>query len=104
MRPSPKAAIRTVQRECAELVDPHSAIAVAAGRDVLKGTASPWVSLATAHPAKFPEAVEAATSVRPALPPRLKGLLERRERYEILANDLAAVRDFVSSSLSGRGT
>ncbi len=49
------------------------------------------VALATAHAAKFPDAVEAATGVRPALPPHLADLLERRERFTVLPNDEAAV-------------
>ena len=52
----------------------------------------PLVSLATAHPAKFPDAVLAATGVRPALPARLADLEARPERLEVLPNELAAVR------------
>jgi threonine synthase len=48
--------------------------------------------LATAHPAKFPDAVEKATGVRPALPDRLADLYERPERYAVLPNDLATVQ------------
>ncbi len=53
------------------------------------------VALATAHPAKFPDAVEHATGVRPALPDRLADLFEREERFETLANDLGAVEDHI---------
>ena len=56
---------------------------------------APIVALATAHPAKFPDAVERATGVRPALPPRLADLYEREERLSVLPNDPAQVRDFV---------
>jgi threonine synthase len=56
----------------------------------------PMVTLATAHPAKFPDAVERATGVRPALPPHLADLLVRPERSELVANDLAAVEAIVS--------
>jgi threonine synthase len=51
------------------------------------------VALATAHPAKFPDAVEQATGIRPALPDRLSDLFERPERYDTLPNDFEAVRD-----------
>jgi threonine synthase len=53
--------------------------------------------MATAHPAKFPDAVERATGVRPALPDHLADLFERTERTETVANDLAVVEDFVGS-------
>ena len=52
------------------------------------------VALATAHPAKFPDAVERATGARPALPGPLQGLLEREERFTILPNDARAVAAF----------
>ena len=58
----------------------------------------PVVTMATAHPAKFPDAVEHATGVRPALPAHLADLLERPERTETLPNDLAAVEEFVPSA------
>jgi threonine synthase len=54
------------------------------------------VALACAHPAKFPDAVEAATGIRPGLPPHLSDLLTRRERTAVLPNDLAAVQRYVS--------
>lgn len=57
------------------------------------------ISVATAHPAKFPEAVEAATGVHPELPARLADLFEREERYEVLPADLGIVKDVVSSTL-----
>jgi threonine synthase len=72
------------------LADPHSAIGIAAAR-ALKSPERPMIALATAHPAKFPDAVEAATGVRPALPHRLSDLLQREERYTVLPNDLAAI-------------
>ena len=53
------------------------------------------MSLATAHPAKFPDAVERATGVRPPLPPHLADLMERRERFARLPNDQAAVERFI---------
>ncbi|MGH6933024.1 MAG: threonine synthase [Dongiaceae bacterium] len=87
-------AIAEVWRQSGELVDPHSAIGIAAAQAAsdAKGLI---VALATAHPAKFPEAVERATGVRPALPAHLADLLERPERVEVLPNDLIAVQGFV---------
>ena len=60
------------------------------------------VSLATAHPAKFPDAVEQATGIRPPLPAHLADLMERTERFDVLANDLAAVQGFVRDRLAER--
>jgi threonine synthase len=85
------AAIRQVGETTGTAVDPHSAIGVAAGRLARRDAASPMVTLATAHPAKFPDAVEKATGVRPALPDRLADLMDREERYDVLPNDLGAV-------------
>jgi threonine synthase len=61
------------------------------------------VALATAHPAKFPDAVEAATGIRPALPPALSDLMSRRERTEVLPNDLGAVQGFVREHVRALG-
>ena len=55
------------------------------------------VTLATAHAAKFPDAVEAACGLRPPLPDRLAGLLERPERFDVLANDYARVAEFIAA-------
>jgi threonine synthase len=77
------------------LVDPHTATGTAVARRL--GGDHPIVTLATAHPAKFPDAVERATGIRPDLPPHLADLLERPERTRTLPNDLAAVQAFVSS-------
>jgi threonine synthase len=57
------------------------------------------VCLATAHPAKFPDAVEAATGVRPPLPPALADLMARPERFEVLPASLDAVRAFIDETL-----
>jgi threonine synthase len=82
-------------RETGEPVDPHSAIGVATARARAAEVGVPVIALATAHPAKFPEAVERACGLRPALPARLSGLFERGERFEVLANDLAGVQAHV---------
>jgi threonine synthase len=82
-------------RETGELLDPHSAVAVAAAKAGRRETGVPMVALACAHPAKFPEAVAEATGVRPLLPARLADLMRRPERRPRLANDLRAVEDYV---------
>lgn len=84
------------------LLDPHSAIGVAAGAAKRFEPSVPMVSLATAHPAKFPDAVEQATGIRPPLPAHLADLMERTERFDVLANDLAAVQGFVRDRLAER--
>ncbi len=78
------------------MLDPHSAIGVHAARRLLAADpATPVVALATAHAAKFPDAVEAATGLRPALPPHLADLMDRPERFSVVANDEAAVERFI---------
>jgi threonine synthase len=79
------------------LIDPHSAVAVAAARARLAeddGT-TPMVALATAHPAKFADAVERATGVRPPLPPALAEIMERKEQVTVLPNDTIVVARFI---------
>jgi threonine synthase len=85
------AVMRDVHRRTGELLDPHSAIAVAGGWDRRREGDGPLVALATAHPAKFPDAVERATGIRPPLPPHLADLLQRPERCTVLPADLGAV-------------
>jgi threonine synthase len=85
-------------RDSRFMLDPHSAVGVAAARAHLaEGHASdtPMVALATAHPAKFPEAIERAIGVRPELPPRLADLMKRPERLVRLPNSVAAVADYI---------
>ena len=87
--------IRRIHAEAGLLIDPHTATATAAARRI--GGERPIVTLSTAHPAKFPEAVERATGVRPALPDHLTDLFDRAERTRALPNDLATVQAFVRS-------
>lgn len=88
--------MRRVHRESNMLIDPHTAVGLAAARACAE-PGIPTVTLATAHPAKFPDAVEQATGVRPALPEHLADLFDRPERSTDLANDLATVEKFVAS-------
>ncbi len=87
-------AIAETLRATGLLIDPHTAVAVAAARAFLTDDV-PMITLSTAHPAKFPDAVEAASGVRPALPVRLADLMEREERFDVVENDLLAVERFV---------
>jgi threonine synthase len=83
-------------RRAGLLLDPHSAVALAAAR-TQRDRAVPMVALASAHPAKFPEAVERATGFRPTLPPALSDLRARPERYEVLPKDLSRLKAFVTA-------
>jgi threonine synthase len=90
------AAIRAAWREAGDLVDPHAAVARAvAGRNA--SDPIPNIVLATAHAAKFPDAVEAACGVRPQLPAWLDGLMTRPERMTVVNNDQAEIERFVLS-------
>jgi threonine synthase len=90
-----KAAIRGLYKLTGEILDPHSVIGVAAGLECHDYKASTLVAMATAHPAKFPDAIEAAIGVRPQLPERLKDLHARKERYVSAPNDLKAVQELI---------
>lgn len=74
-----------------ELLCPHSAVGVHVA-DIERQAGTPMVTLATAHPAKFPAAVEAATGITPPLPPRMADLYERPERLTRVPNDLEALK------------
>ncbi len=91
------AEIGRVHRDAALIVDPHTATATAAARLLAGPTGAdrPFVSLATAHPAKFPDAVEQALGRRPALPAHLADLFDRPERTHLVDNDLAEVEAIV---------
>jgi len=92
--------IREVYSRSGQLVDPHTAIGIGAGRAHHEaGMAT--VALATAHPAKFPDVVERATGVRPALPAHLADLFERPERVTVVPADLQAVEAAVAGVTAG---
>jgi threonine synthase len=88
--------IRSVYEETGMLIDPHTAVGVKAARDLAEDGVT-MLTLATAHPAKFPDAVERATGVRPELPEHLSDLFSKPERTNDLPNDLAAVEAFVAN-------
>jgi threonine synthase len=85
-----------VYRSTGIQIDPHTAVGVSAARQ-RRDVGVPVVTLATAHPAKFPDAVERATGRRPALPEHLSDLFERTERTTPMPNDLSAIQGFVRS-------
>ncbi len=99
--PGTEAEIRRLHAATGYLADPHTAIGIAAARALPCAGGVPTVAMATAHPAKFPDAMERATGQRPALPPRMADLFEREERFAVLPNDLTAVETAVRA-LVGR--
>jgi len=96
-------AMRWAYTSCCQVIDPHTAIGLAAARAATDLPADmPVVTLATAHPAKFRDAVERAIGQRPVQPGRIQGLFERTERYEVLPNDLAAVQAYIGEHAQAR--
>lgn len=93
-----RATIAKVRADTGMIVDPHTAIGIAAAEAerTAGGLDGPVVALACAHPAKFPDAVERACGVRPALPEALSDLLERPERVYDMANNLDSLKQFIS--------
>ena len=87
------AMITRANAEMGELLCPHSAVGVHVAQDHLGTT--PMITLATAHPAKFPDAVERASGIRPGLPTRMADLFERPERVTRVENDLAQLEALV---------
>jgi threonine synthase len=87
--------MRWAQAHTGEILDPHTAIGLAAAR---RDTGNaPMVTLATAHPAKFPAAVLAACGIEPALPARLSDLMSRPERFDIEPAQLQAIEAYVAA-------
>ena len=89
------ATIRTVKRETGIIVDPHTAVGIAAAEKEPRNPSVPMVVLSTAHPAKFPDAVAAACGAQPQLPEWLSDLNQRPERVTVLPADQSAVERFV---------
>jgi threonine synthase len=87
------AMITRANAEMGELLCPHSAVGVHVAQDHLGAT--PMITLATAHPAKFPDAVEQASGIRPGLPARMADLFDREERVTRVENDLASLQALV---------
>ncbi len=93
------ATIADVYQETGYLLDPHTAIGVKAARECRRDSMIPMITLGTAHPVKFADAVEKAGLNTPELPHHLQDLFEREERYEVMPNELKALQDFVASKV-----
>ncbi|WHZ34072.1 threonine synthase [Sagittula sp. MA-2] len=91
--------IRLAQATMGELLCPHSAIGARVAEDQ-RDPKTPMITLATAHPAKFPDAVEKATGIRPPLPNRMADLYERSERLTRVANDLSALENLIQERIT----
>ena len=96
-------ALRWAWEQTGELLDPHTAIGLHAAQQAGLDPSVPVVTLATAHPAKFGEAVERATGQHPVLPARVGDLFDREERLVELPCDYAAIADHVAAHAVPRG-
>jgi threonine synthase len=96
------ATIRDMQKSCGYLADPHTAVGIAAAAKVTREPSVPMITLATAHPAKFPDAVARATGIVPPEPATLAEQRRREERVSRLPNSLAAVAEFVTDRTRAR--
>ena len=92
------ATIAGARKTMGELLCPHSAVGVKVAEE-LRDPATPMITLATAHPAKFPDAVEKASGIRPGLPPRMADLYERDERVTRVPNDLDALETHIREKI-----
>ena len=92
------ATIRDLSREQGIVIDPHTAVAVAAARK-MKTLSAPVVILSTAHPAKFGDAVTRATGTAPVLPAPLAAVMTAPEKLDVMAADAALIKGFISSRL-----
>lgn len=88
-------AIRAAHEQSGYLADPHTAVGIQAAWKLRNALPGPVVCLATAHPAKFPDAVQAASGVHPALPKVYENLYDSKERLATLPNDVAAVQSYI---------
>jgi threonine synthase len=92
------ATIASAYAATGELLDPHTAVAYAVAVTAA-GRAAPMITLSTAHPAKFPDAVEKACGIRPKLPHPLASLLDRRETFDLLPNDVGTIKQHILSRI-----
>ncbi|HRO15325.1 MAG TPA: threonine synthase, partial [Paracoccus sp. (in: a-proteobacteria)] len=88
------ATIAKVRAETGEIVCPHTAVGIRVA-DEHRRAGTPMVTLATAHPAKFPDAVEQAIGIRPALPPHMARLFDLPERLTRVENDAGALKSLI---------
>lgn len=94
-----KATIEEVYKNSGHTIDPHTAVGIHAARKCWHDKSVPVVSLSTAHPAKFPEAVEEMTGEHPALPAHMADLFEREEKFDVLSNDLDTLKKYILENL-----
>ena len=94
-------AIKQLYDDRGVLVDPHTAVGLGALKQ-LKNNETLHVVLATAHPAKFPDAVKQATGINPDLPTFLSDLYDREERFTKLNNNLSAVESYIRDVMSSK--
>lgn len=94
-----KETIKDVFNQNGHVIDPHTAVGINAARREWNDKAIPMVSLSTAHPAKFPEAVKEMTGVHPELPPHMADLFDREEKCDVLPNDLETLKAYILENL-----
>ena len=97
------AMIRKTLKQSGYVTEPHTACGLIAAERCLKASATPQVVLSTAHPAKFPDAMQAITGAHPGLPPRLSALMTDPERMTVLPNDLATIERFIEDHVASAG-
>jgi len=90
--------IAEIYAKTGEMIDPHTAVAVAGTRRNSRDDAIPDIILSTAHPAKFPDAVEKATGSKPPMPEQLSALFGQQEHFSVLPNDLTTVEGFIEAN------
>ena len=95
------ATIARLYRESGYMADPHTAVGLAAAAKVKGNGSIPMIALSTAHPAKFPAAIEAATGRLPAIPARLQAALAGKEDFSIIDADPDTVRGFIAARAHG---
>jgi threonine synthase len=90
------ATIKRIYETTSEILDPHTAVGVRAAEVCREASdTTPIITLATAHPAKFPDAVKQAIGITPPLPAHLADLFEREERFTVLPADATKVKEYI---------
>lgn len=92
--------MKQVYQETGYIVDPHTAVGLMAGWAAERDPNVLLVALACAHPAKFPDAVEKAIGIRPALPPHLSDLYDRKEHYVTMPNELGQIQEYIKEKVA----
>ncbi len=94
-----KNTIKSCYETTGEVLDPHTAVGLFAGNKARRNTETPLVVLATAHPAKFPDAVKAACNIHPELPPHLSDLFTRKEKFVHLENNVDLIKKLIEKNI-----